>query len=113
MTAPNPDPDPGNQQARTLAPCETSFRAFLEYRSVVLGPRLHPLHDGRPYRPDGGVAAVNLPGPAGVFAAFFAGGHQAEPGEVEPDPDEPAPYALTPEGEAVPDAADPEPEAGP
>ncbi len=34
MTTPNPGP--GNQQARTLAPCETSFWAFLEYRSVVL-----------------------------------------------------------------------------
>jgi len=65
---------------------------------------------------------VNVPTPAVVFAAFFACGHQAEPGQVtfgpcdriepEPDPDEPVPFVLTGRAEAALDA-DPEPEPEP
>jgi hypothetical protein len=57
---------------------------------------------------------VNIPSPAAVFAAFFGGGHQGEPGEVaiglcdriepEPDPDEPVPFRLTDQAEAALDA---------
>ena len=66
---------------------------------------------------------MNLPTPGDVFAAFFAAGHQAEPGEVmfgpcdrieaEPDPDEPVPFTLTGQAEAALDADEPEPEAEP
>ena len=67
---------------------------------------------------------MNVPTPAGVFAAFFAGGHQAGPGEItygpcdrieaEPGPDEPVPFTLTSQAEAALDTdPEPEPEAEP
>jgi hypothetical protein len=65
---------------------------------------------------------MNIPTPGEIFAACFAGGHQAEPGEVtfgpcdrtepEPDPDEPVPYTLTDQAKAALDAVpEAEPEA--
>ena len=65
---------------------------------------------------------VNIPAPGEVLAAFFAGGHQAEPDEVtfgpcdriepEPDQDEPVPFVLTDQAEAALDAVpEAEPEA--
>ncbi len=67
---------------------------------------------------------MNVPTPAVVFAAFFAGGHQAGPGEItygpcdrieaEPGPDEPVPFTLTSQAEAALDTdPEPEPEAEP
>jgi len=67
---------------------------------------------------------VNVPTPADVFAAFFAGGHQAGPAavmfgpcdriEAEPGPDEPVPFTLTSQAEAALDTdPEPEPEAEP
>jgi len=67
---------------------------------------------------------VNVPTPAVVFAAFFAGGHQAGPGEItygpcdrieaEPGPDEPVPFTLTSQAESALDTdPEPEPEAEP
>jgi hypothetical protein len=64
---------------------------------------------------------MNIPSPADVFAAFFAADRQAEPAvvtfgpcdQVEPDPDEPAPFTLTGQAEAALDGPEPEPEAEP
>jgi len=54
---------------------------------------------------------MNIPSPGDVFAAFFAAAPEPEPDQVVLGPcDQPVPYTLTPEAEALLDASA-EPEA--
>lgn len=60
---------------------------------------------------------MNIPSVGGIFAAFFAAAPEPEPDQIVFGPcDQPVPYTLTAEAEALLDAepaagAEPEPEA--